>query len=290
MEFVNKRKNKKSIEIPKLLVVFSKVLQRISPKLVTRFGAKLFMTPVKFSPPKRERLLYKSAQQKKIFIPSIAKEIEVLSYGYSKRKVLFVHGWAGRSTQLFMTADKLLENGFMMVAFDGPAHGNSSGKKTSLPEFIATIKTIDEEFGPFEIVIGHSFGGLCLLNAINEGVKAKGLITIGTPNKISEVITNFTKSLGLKDTIATKIKARYDAHWQKDIDTHSSCAVAKHISIPTLVIHDSFDGDVSVSSALAIRQNLQKGELYITKELGHTKILRDKKVTLKIMDFIKSIT
>ncbi|WP_105004475.1 alpha/beta fold hydrolase [Tenacibaculum sp. SG-28] len=265
MEFVNKRKNKKSIEIPKLLVIFSKVLQSISPKLVTKFGAHLFMTPVRFPAPKREQLLYKSAQQKKITIASISKEIEVLTYGYSKRKVLFVHGWAGRSTQLFMTADKLLENGFMMVSFDGPAHGNSSGKKTSLPEFVTTIQTIEQEFGPFEIVIGHSFGGLCLLNAINEGLKTKGLVTIGTPNKISDVITNFTRSLGLKDTIGTKIKARFDNQWQKDIDTHSSCEVAKHIPIPTLVIHDSYDGDVSVSSALGIRQNLKKGELLSPK-------------------------
>ena len=69
-------------------------------------------------------------------IPEIKKEIEILSYGYSKKKVLLVHGWSGRSTQLFAFADKLLENGFMVISFDGPAHGKSTGRTTMMPEFL----------------------------------------------------------------------------------------------------------------------------------------------------------
>ena len=53
--------------------------------------------------------MLKSAQKKRLAVPEIGKEIEILSYGYCKRKVLLVHGWAGRSTQLFAFADKLLE-------------------------------------------------------------------------------------------------------------------------------------------------------------------------------------
>jgi hypothetical protein len=50
------------------------------------------------------------------------------------------------------------------------------------------------------------------------------------------------------------------------------------------------DGDVFVSCAINIRQNLEKGKLYITNGLGHTKILRDKNITQKIVHFIKQNT
>ena len=60
-----------------------------------------------------------------------------------------MHGWAGRSTQLFAFADRLLEKGFMVVSFDGPAHGKSSGKRTMMPDFLETIRKVDQTYGPF---------------------------------------------------------------------------------------------------------------------------------------------
>ena len=50
-----------------------------------------------------------SSQKSRLFIPEIKKEIQVLSYGYSDKKVLLAHGWSGRSTQLFMIANRLLK-------------------------------------------------------------------------------------------------------------------------------------------------------------------------------------
>ncbi|SEB54452.1 Pimeloyl-ACP methyl ester carboxylesterase [Tenacibaculum sp. MAR_2009_124] len=288
MNFTNVRVHQKSIQIPKKVILLAKSLQYISSNYAAKFAAKLFITPVQFPSPKREKMLYKSAQKKIIHIPTIDKSVEILQYGYSKRKVLFVHGWAGRGTQLFLAADKLLENGFMYVSFNGPAHGKSSGKTTSMLEFIETIKEIDKQFGPFEIAIGHSFGGMCLYNSIAAGFSVKKLITIGAADKISGVIEEFIYSLKLKTIVAKKMKRIFDEQWGKDIDIHSSSTIASKIQIPTLVIHDSNDGDVPVSSAIKIRQSLQEGILFITEGLGHTKILRDKKVTSKIINFINS--
>ncbi|CAL2080826.1 Alpha/beta hydrolase family protein [Tenacibaculum sp. 190524A02b] len=290
MNFINNNKSPKSIVVPKFLIIATNIIQTISSNLIAKLGAKLFLTPVKFGTPKREKMLYESAQKKRIPIKTIHKEIEVLTYGYSKKKVLFIHGWSGRSTQLFLAADKLLEKGYMLVAFDGPAHGKSTGKRTSMPEFLETIKEVTNLYGPFEVAIGHSFGGMCLYNAVAEDLSVKKLITIGAGDKISEVILNFTKSLKLKNNVAKKIKGIYDKQWEKDVDEHASSEMAKKINIPTLVIHDSMDGDVDVSSAINIRQSLKRGELFITNGLGHTKILRDKKVAVKIIEFIQKDT
>ena len=52
----------KTAAIPKSILKTSKVLQIVSPYLATRFGIKLFSTPVKFKTPKRERSFLKKSE------------------------------------------------------------------------------------------------------------------------------------------------------------------------------------------------------------------------------------
>ena len=283
-------KNKKSLIpsliIPKPVSYFAKILELISSRLASFFGIRLFITPVNFPIPKREQYMLKSAQKKRLQIPEIKKEIEILSYGYSKKKVLLVHGWSGRSTQLFAFADKLLENGFMVISFDGPAHGKSTGRTTMMPEFLKTIEKINTTFGPFEAAIGHSFGATSLYNAAATFLDIKTFIAIGSGDRISEIISNFAKNLYLKEKSAKKIQSGLEKKWVIHLDDFSSSNVAKKIKIPVLVVHDKTDGDVPVSCAYKIRQNLEKGSLLITNGLGHTKILRNNEIVHKSIKFI----
>ena len=275
-----------SLVIPKLVRYFAKFLEVISTRLASMFGIRLFVTPVNFPLPKREQYMLKSAQKKRLLINDINKEIEILSYGYSKKKILLVHGWSGRSTQLFAFADKLLENGYMVISFDGPAHGKSTGRTTMMPEFLKTIEKINTTFGPFEAAIGHSFGAISLYNAASNFLTIKALIAIGSGDKISNIISNFAKNLYLKEKSARKIQSGLEKKWMIHMDDFASSTVAKNIKIPVLVIHDKNDGDVPVSCAYRIRQNLEKGRLLITNGLGHTKILRNKEVVNKSVEFI----
>jgi pimeloyl-ACP methyl ester carboxylesterase len=283
-------KNKKSLTpsliIPKTISYFAKTLELISSKLASFFGIRLFITPVNFPIPKREQYMLKSAQKKRLQIPEIKKEIEILSYGYSKKKVLLVHGWSGRSTQLVAFADKLLENGYMVISFDGPAHGKSTGRTTMMPEFLKTIEKINTTFGPFEAAIGHSFGATSLYNAAATFLGIKTFIAIGSGDRISDIISNFAKNLYLNEKSAKKIQSGLEKKWMIHIDDFSSSTVAKKIKIPVLVVHDIIDGDVPVSCAFRIRQNLEKGSLLITNGLGHTKILRNNEVVHKSIKFI----
>ena len=42
-----------SLEIPKIILLTSKLLSFTSPKLITLFAARLFVTPIKYKIPKR---------------------------------------------------------------------------------------------------------------------------------------------------------------------------------------------------------------------------------------------
>lgn len=276
-----------SLKIPKYIQFLFRFINFISTKIAIVLAAKLFSTPVKFKMPNREIPMFESSQKSYLEIPSIAKKIHVLSYGYSDKKILLAHGWAGRSTQLFMIANKLLENGFMVISFDGPAHGKSTGKTSNLLEYIEAIKELNKEYGPFYAAIGHSFGGMGILNAQAENGFFERLITIGSGDKVSDILTNFGINLGLKKSFGNRLKNHVEKKWRLKVDDYASNHAAKKIESPVMVLHDSLDGDVHVSSALNIRQSLKRGSLLITNGLGHTKILRSKEIINTIVEFLK---
>lgn len=287
MDLLSQQKElKASLVIPRPVILISKSVHFVSSKLAVRLAARLFTTPINFKTPERELVMAKSAQKKSLTIKKNGKDINLLSYGYSKKKVLLVHGWAGRSTQLFAFADKLLEKGYMVISFDGPAHGKSSGKTTNLLDFLATIEQIDKEYGPFDAAIGHSFGGISLYNAVSDFLNVKTFVSIGASDKISSIVKQFVENLRLAKSTYPKLQTFFEKKWGVMIDDYASGHVSKKIDIPVLIIHDTEDGDVPVSNAYNIRQNLQKGSLLITHGLGHTKILRDRNIVNKTVEHI----
>ena len=281
------RKNNNEFRIPDKIIYFGKFLQTLSPGLAARFLGKIFASPPRFKAPEREEMMKKSAKVEMVHIPSINREIQIYIYGYSKTKILLVHGWSGRGTQLYNLADKILENRMMVISMDAPAHGDSSGKITNMLEYEETLRFIDKKYGPFHAAVGHSWGAMTLLLTVANGLKLNKLVLIGADDRISEVLKSFVGKFQLKPVVAEKIKALYDKKLKINIDKFSASLNAKRVDIPALVIHDTKDRFVPVRSAYRIRQNLKKGQLLITNGLGHHKIFKDPKVIDRIISFIK---
>lgn len=278
---------KNSQEIPRLILFTAGVLEKISKHWAVLFAAKLFTTPIKHKIPRREFEMDNSSKQSVLNIPEINKKIVVYEWGNSSKKVLLVHGWSGRGTQLFKIAETLVQNGFSVVSFDAPGHGKSKGNSSIMLEFIASIKEIDQKFGPFEAAVGHSLGGMALFNAVKDGFKIKALVTIGSGDVVKDIIDDFISKIKLKKETGLQLTRHFEKKYHKTMDSFSAYLSAKEIDIPVLVIHDENDDDVPLNAALHIHQHLKNGSLYITKKLGHRKILGDEKVIAKTIDFIK---
>ena len=282
------RKPASSLKIPKIILITGKVLSIISSKLVTLFAAKLFTTPIKYKIPKREHEMDAKSRQENLFIPAIQKAVVVYHLGESPKKVLLVHGWSGRGTQLVKFADELLKAEYSTISFDAPAHGKSPGKTTLMPEFIATILHIQNLYGPFDAAIGHSLGGMSLLNASRQGLTLKRLATIGSGDIVQDIIDDFVAKLELNPKISDKMRLHFEKENDKTMDSFSAYLSAKEIDIPVLVVHDNDDDEVPVKCGIHIHKHLKNGELMITKGLGHRKILGDKAVIDKVLQFIKN--
>ena len=281
-----KQKQAQVIEIPKAILLTAKFLQAVSPSLTTKFAAKLFTTPIRHKLPKRELHMERDSIQKSIVIPEIQKEIVVYEYGKSDKKVLLVHGWSGRGTQLVKIADELLKMGYMTISFDAPAHGKSKGNSSIMIEFIASILEIEKQYGPFEFAVGHSLGGMSVLNAIKQNLQVKKAVIIGSGDIIQDIIDDFIHKLQLRPEYGIKLRNHFEAKFGGKMDDYSAYKAAEKTEIPVLVIHDKDDDDVSVKAAYNIQKHLKQSEIMITEGLGHRKILGDETVIQKIREFI----
>ncbi|NQY06124.1 MAG: alpha/beta hydrolase [Flavobacteriaceae bacterium] len=274
----NKEQKSTVIKIPKAIIYAGRFLQLFSKKWAANFASKLFITPVKFPVPNRELPMLEAAYKSCLHVENIDKEIVTYTYGSGTKRVLLVHGWSGRGTQLIKIADELLAKGYQTISFDAPAHGKSKGKTTMMSEFISSIHAINNAYGPFEYAIGHSLGGISLLNAVKQGLKIKKLVTIGAGNSITDICDIFIKNLELKQEVSMIMKQGFDDIFDENIENYSSYMAAKDVTIPVLVIHDKDDEEIPFESAVAICKELQNCSTYFTEDLGHRKILGNKEV------------
>jgi pimeloyl-ACP methyl ester carboxylesterase len=281
-----KSEKKSHLKVPKILILIGKILQFFSIKLTTLYLARLFTTPIKHKVPKRELEMDDNSFHKRILIPVINKEIVVYQYGKSDKKILLVHGWSGRGTQLVKFADAFVDKGYATISFDAPAHGKSSGNSTIMTEFIASIIEIDNKFGPFEAAVGHSLGGMALLNAIKKGLKINRLTIIGSGDKVKDILDDFVSKLELKPEFSSHLQQHFEKKYNEPMENYSAQNAAKTVDIPVLVIHDENDYEVPVETSINIHDNLKNGELLITQHLGHRKILGNPFVIEKTIEFI----
>ncbi len=283
----NRAKPHRSLKIPKAILLLASILQVLSPRLAMRFAARLFTTPIRHATPRRELAMERESVQEKFRVEALRTEIQVYRYGKGPA-VLLVHGWSGRGTQLVKFAEALANEGFSTISFDAPAHGKSAGKTAIMPQFIACVMELEKKYGPFEAAIGHSLGGMTLLNAARLGLKVKSLVVIGSGDIIKDIIDEFVRLLRLKPRIADLMRLHFEKSSPETMDSYSSYKAASAIELPVLVIHDENDREVHVNCARHIASHLKNGDLMLTKGLGHRKILGNAAVIERSVQHIKS--
>jgi pimeloyl-ACP methyl ester carboxylesterase len=277
------------LKIPKIIIQTTTFISFISPKWTVLLIAKLFTTPIKHTIPKRELEMDTKSTQSLVEMPTINKKVMVYHYGTSPKTILLVHGWSGRGTQLFKIADELLKIGYSTISFDAPSHGKSPGRNTIMSEFVETILEIEKQFGPFEGAVGHSLGGMSLLNAAKKGLLTPRLMLIGSGDIVQDILDNFVEKLKLDPIYGQRLRVHFEKKYKEKMDDYSGYKSAMALTIPVLVIHDKNDDEVLVKAGINIHKNLQHGELFLTEGLGHSKILGNSTVIEKIVHFINTL-
>ena len=283
------KKNKKqrpAVRIPTSIRFVVWLSQRISSALATKVALYLFFRPQRFKTPVREHQMRDASEQIKFYASSIQKEIQVYRLQGKKQKVLLLHGWSGRGTQLFSFADKLQKENCEVITFDMPAHGQSPGNKTNVLELAYCIKDLNQKFGPFDAAIAHSMGSFALLRAIKDGLPLQSAAILGSGDSIKGVFYRFSQQLHFSDKIAERMITTVEKQFGTKLETYSSSMSIKEIDIPLLIVHDKDDKEAPYDCSIALHDLARNSQLKLTSGLGHHRILRDPKTVQYIVQFL----
>ena len=282
----NNKKQRPTVRIPASIRFVVWLSQSISNALATKVALYLFFRPQRFKTPVREHQMRDAAEQIKFYASSIQKEIQVYRLQGKKQKVLLIHGWSGRGTQLFSFAGELQKENCEVITFDMPAHGQSPGNKTNVLELTYCIQDINQKFGPFDAAIAHSLGGFALLRGIKDGLPLQSAAIIGSGDSIKGVFYRFSQQLHFSEKITERMITTVEKQFGTKLETYSSSMSIKEIDIPLLIVHDKDDKEAPYECSITLHDLARNSQLKLTSGLGHHRILRDSKTVQHIIQFL----
>ena len=271
----------------KIIQLGFQTLGRIFPKKGGKYAYRLFTTPVKRAKHKFSDKVLESA---KIFEVLYGKGIlKGYEWGSGDKTILLVHGWESRGTGLRSFVPELVKAGFRVIAFDGPAHGNSDGKRTNLPHFAGGINAVINQIGGVYGIIAHSFGGPSSVYAlVNAETDIKKLVFIAVPSGISGILSKTASTLKLPKSVSEEFKniLSQKIGGRPIEETDVAKSYGKFSVEDVLVVHDKNDDVVHFTSAEKIFENWENANLLITEGLGHYRIMKNTEVVRKVGVFL----
>ncbi|HYG37803.1 MAG TPA: alpha/beta hydrolase [Cytophagales bacterium] len=263
-----------------------RVTEKVSPFLAKRWAVKLFFSPVKFDYPAKEQKLLSQAKTFKVE----SNGVNLVGYEWGAGPViLFMHGWAGRATQVVEFVEPLTTAGFKVVAIDAPAHGKSPGKKTNILEFKEGVIAATTKAGPVHAAIGHSLGGTSLLFARKESLPVEKLVLISVPSIAEGIIKEFLKKIGGSHKIGESLKNYVYKKFNRSFEEFSALSLVAPPFPPTnfFIIHDRDDMEAPIVHFEKLSEKLPYAKKLITRSFGHTKILRSTEAINSVIEFLK---
>lgn len=265
------------------------LIEEVSPEMAFKIALKRFSTPHHSG---RLRAPFDRFIDRPLV--EVGKHrLKLFHFGSNEQRptVLLVHGWTGRASDFSFFIEPLLKAGYRVIAFDSPAHGESLGEQTNALEVAQIIQDLMELEGPFEAIIGHSFGGFASAIATSLSTKFQGvkLVTIGSPNSLENVIENYAGLLKLSDKVRGYFKQyveeSFDGMSLKDINT---AHFIEQGQANALVIHDLKDKMVSYDEKLSMVDQLSSVSHLQTTGLGHSRILFNEDVIHRVLEFLEN--
>jgi esterase/lipase len=282
------RNDNQGIVLPPTFSYSLKVLDFLHPYLSMRLAAFFFAKPFRYKLKDREIPILSQAQKSFFKIKKLGKTICCYHWKGKGTKVMLVHGWSGRASNFYKIIEALKDLNCDVYAFDAPAHGKSQGLTTNLQEFIVCLETLLNRWGTFDIILGHSGGGFSSAYVCARRTEIKKLILISPFDRSMDLFEKYYKMIGLGKKAQKLMYTYFFRKMKKDISEFSSSISAQSINSKTLIIHDENDREVELYNSININENLQKGKLFVTKGLGHRRILRTDIVIDKIVSFLRT--
>lgn len=208
-----------------------------------------------------------------------------------KGRALVLHGWRSRTDYMARLIRSLTEDGWAVASLDLPGHGQSSGRKLNVKLGVEAVAIINEAFGPFDLAVGHSFGGVVAVNAAVGGIKGfepvplLQLAIIASPNSMPALFKSVGKRLGLGMKAQAAFESCVETVAGHHLDTYVMSNQLRRFEGQVLVIHAPDDAEVSFADAEAMASAGNHVRLVHMPGLGHRRIIADERVFVALRAF-----
>lgn len=266
----------------RLLSVFSK-------KKAAWQAFELFCTP-QYRNTKELPALFEDAEK----LNFIFQQYNIVGYRWKiggEKRVMVIHGFESSCVNFEKYIAAFIEKGYEVLAFDGPAHGLSSGKQVNVAIYKEMIMAVQEKYGPIHSFMAHSFGGMALNLALTE-IKPDDddyrIALIAPLTETTTAIDIFFTALRLNNKAVRKefenIILRMGGH---PSSWFSLSRTIPQIKGTVLWIHDEDDNITPWHDAIKIKEeNYRHVQFIVTKGLGHRKIYREPGIIKAVVDFL----
>jgi predicted alpha/beta-hydrolase family hydrolase len=288
--------DKKKEDLPskvKWLSRFFSVAGNIAPVTAIDILVRLVFTPQKrvLRPP--HKALLKKAQKHTIKVNEFrntGKKVEMKYYvwGSSHRTVMLVHGWDAMALDFYKMIPALVENGYRVIAIDGPAHGGSEGDTSNLLHFKEAMAQLIEKTGTPYAIIGHSMGGAASAYLLMEfDIIVNRLIMIAIPIASGRFFEQVFAMLKVPLKMQKVFFKGMEDEFNVPIDSMNLAKRKEKIKADKIMlIYDEDDEVVSlpdIKHFLSIHPEIKSVN---AKGTGHNTIIRSKKVIEEIVNFL----
>lgn len=258
-------------------------VSRLSPRIGAVPAEFLFLSPPAQRRTRAEKAVLAAGTSFRVGTPG--GRVAAWSWGSGPR-VLLVHGWGGHAGRLSRFVEPLVGAGFSVVAFDAPAHGESSGRRSSLPDFVEAILAVAADGVPVTAVVGHSMGATACALALRRGLGARRAVLIAPPADPERYVAKFARAFGIpdhtRDSMKARLVTRYGVRWE-DLRADRPPGGAR---CRLLVVHDRGDSAVPVGDGRAVVDGWGDALLVRTSGLGHHRILQEPGVVAEAIRFL----
>lgn len=262
-------------------------LQAVAPTLAGKVALAAFLTPPRHRPGSEERKLGADACTRVVKVRGARIHVNIWGQGPC---VHLVHGWGGRSTQLWPIINDLVSAGYRVMAHDGPAHGASSGRRTDMWEYAEAIAQVARQAEDRVVAtISHSFGAANTVLAIDRfGLNPGKLVLIACFDNAAAVTDLFGARFGIRTEVIagmrTELERRYGFEWSWSELVLSN--MLSRYSGPVLLIHDRDDAEISFENLHALSALCAQARKVATQGFGHRRVLRCTSSREAILDFL----
>lgn len=264
----------------------------ISPRKAAEVAFRLFCTPFSSGKKRKEPPVFHRAEKLNFEMDgSVIRGFRWEPEHPNGKTVLICHGFSSYAYKFEKYISPLKKEGFTVMAFDAPAHGNSGGKRINAPIYKKAILEIEKKFGPVYGIMGHSLGALAASLAFEElsHNENRKLVLVAPATETQRALDNFFTIVPVDEKVRQAFEQLIGEIADKPISYYSVSRVVKNIRSTVLWVHDKQDPICSFEDVKPVLTlNLPHVKFLVTEELGHSKVYKDSRVCSEIIHFFSA--